>query len=682
MTSQYTRLSHQKYRPDIDGIRAIAILAVIAFHVFPNHLEGGFIGVDIFFVISGYLISNILFKNLENDTFIFNEFYARRIKRIFPVLIFVLISCLAFGYFTLLSSEYEQLSKHIMASAGFVQNLVLWNESGYFDTSAETKPLLHLWSLGVEEQFYIIWPLLLWLVWRWNFNLLAVIVLVSVVSFYLNIVGVKDNVVATFYSPLTRFWELLAGGFLAYIDKKEFYKSCKLIVDRWLSNLISRTPRSIDGQIINNIFSIMGILLIAYGLWKINKYYDFPGKYALAPVIGTVLLIAAGPTAWINRVILSNKIAVFIGLISYSLYLWHWPLLSFLRIMVLEPDVYTLMVTVFIAFVLSILTYYFIEYPIRNNHSIQSCAKKSVFLMSVIFLLAFIIYKNDGFTNRHTKELNYIAEAINDWEWGKDGNNISINGVGVIANSDSKEIDVLIVGDSHAQQYWPRVKYLTEINEAKNIAFLTRSGCLPIPSLIYSWTKDCDGFVDSIRLFLKGNTTIRNVIIAPAFNHYFVTLLDPKHNSGRALAIKNNGVEHDFRDGRGVEFSINILIDFVKELSLKYDVTVLLDHPIDRMFNPYEVIYSNNRRIYPLGNMKVPDKFIYDERQQRIEKIMFSMLRNNGIEVRTQSDIVCPEKTCSMILPDGRPIYMDTGHMRPFYVIDKMDVIDKEIRKQ
>ncbi len=198
MTSANPHLLHIKYRPDIDGLRAVAVLSVVVFHAFPNGLKGGFIGVDIFFVISGYLISSIIFQNLEKGTFSFGEFYARRVKRIFPSLILVLAASYAFGWFALFADEYKELGKHIAAGAGFVSNFVLWGEDGYFDYSAETKPLLHLWSLGIEEQFYIVWPFLIWLAWRRNFNILTVTVLVALASFYLNMRGIRFDSVATF----------------------------------------------------------------------------------------------------------------------------------------------------------------------------------------------------------------------------------------------------------------------------------------------------------------------------------------------------------------------------------------------------------------------------------------------------------------------------------------------------
>ena len=175
------------YRPDIDGLRAFAVIAVVTYHAFPALLPGGFVGVDVFFVISGFLISSILYSNLEAGRFSMLDFYGRRIRRIFPALILVMSACYALGWFVLLPDEYAQLGKHIAGGAGFVQNFVLWSESGYFDNAAETKPLLHLWSLGIEEQFYIVWPILLWIAYRLRLNLLSMTILIAVISFVLNI---------------------------------------------------------------------------------------------------------------------------------------------------------------------------------------------------------------------------------------------------------------------------------------------------------------------------------------------------------------------------------------------------------------------------------------------------------------------------------------------------------------
>lgn len=209
--------SNPKYRPDIDGLRAIAVLSVVAFHFFPSSIKGGFTGVDVFFVISGYLISMIIFKNLDKGTFNFKQFYSRRIQRILPALLLVLVASYVLGYFILLADEYKQLGKHIIGSASFISNFVLWNESGYFEKVAETKPLLHLWSLAIEEQFYIFWPLTLWLAWKIKFNLFSTTILIAIISFYLNVKGIKHDAIATFFSPQTRIWELMSGSILAWM---------------------------------------------------------------------------------------------------------------------------------------------------------------------------------------------------------------------------------------------------------------------------------------------------------------------------------------------------------------------------------------------------------------------------------------------------------------------------------
>jgi peptidoglycan/LPS O-acetylase OafA/YrhL len=372
---------HPTYRPDIDGLRAIAVLSVVLFHAFPEMLPGGFTGVDIFFVISGFLISTILYSNLATGHFSMLDFYGRRIRRIFPALILVMASCYALGWFVLLPDEYAQLGKHIAGGAGFVQNFVLWNESGYFDNAADTKPLLHLWSLGIEEQFYIIWPILLWIGYRLRLNLLSLTLLIAIVSFVLNIRGINvtKDLTATFYSPQTRFWELLIGAIAAYLT---LYPSAKLkifiaktfaVIKSTFSAIIWNKAQQQALQIksaspvnVANVYSIGGLLILLLGMALINKHSAFPGWWALLPTIGSVLLIIAGPAAIINRAVLSNKILVAIGLISYPLYLWHWAILAFLRIMQGEvaPWWYRLL-AVLVAVALSTLTYKLIEKPIR-----------------------------------------------------------------------------------------------------------------------------------------------------------------------------------------------------------------------------------------------------------------------------------------------------------------------------
>ena len=319
-----------KYRPDIDGLRAIAVLAVIGFHASPSLIPGGFIGVDIFFVISGYLISTIIMNNLERSSFSFVEFYIRRINRIFPALFIVLFTCYIFGWFVLLPDEYKQFGKHVAGGAGFVSNFMFWIESGYFDNAAKTKPFLHLWSLGIEEQFYIIWPLLLWIAWKQRLNLLIITLLVMLISFALNITRVNsEHLDAAFYSPQTRFWELLVGSVLAYFNlHKQAYYSKLTLLEAWFDKRVGPLiylHQSNPKNTLLNLLSFLGATLILISILLISKENSFPGWWALMPTAGAFLIILAGNKAWLNRAVLSHRSFVWFGLISFPLYLWHWP---------------------------------------------------------------------------------------------------------------------------------------------------------------------------------------------------------------------------------------------------------------------------------------------------------------------------------------------------------------------
>lgn len=342
-------LVQPRYRPDIDGLRAVAVICVIIFHAAPDWLPGGFVGVDVFFVISGFLISTIILTNLQLGTFRFTEFYGRRIRRIFPALLLVMSAVLGAGWLVLLPSEYELLGKHVASGAGFVSNLALWRESGYFDVDASTKPLLHLWSLGIEEQFYIFFPVALCAAWRWGLNLLTLTLVGLGASLMLNLLLVNSHSAAAFYIPATRAWELLFGALLAHLAfegrLEQFGKSSHL----------SR-----------NALAVSGTLLIGIGLVFLDSHQAFPGWRAIIPAAGAVLLVGAGPTAWINRHVLSNQLLVGIGLISFPLYLWHWPLLTFPRIMFGSISVSSALAAVAAAIALSAATYLLVEKRTRR----------------------------------------------------------------------------------------------------------------------------------------------------------------------------------------------------------------------------------------------------------------------------------------------------------------------------
>jgi peptidoglycan/LPS O-acetylase OafA/YrhL len=383
------------YRPDIDGLRALAILPVVLFHAFPQLLPGGFIGVDIFFVISGYLITSILLKDIQQGRYSINHFYARRVRRIFPALSIVLLFCLALGWIVLTAVEYRSLGKHAAGGAGFVANIMFWKEAGYFDAAGDTKPLLHLWSLGIEEQFYIVWPLLIYFVYKRSWNILLIIVGVATLSFGLNVVRIGVDPIGSFYSPLSRAWELALGALLAH-QAISPNLSWKAVIEKYSSSI-----------------SIVGFLFIVLGFFVIHEGRAFPGWWALLPAVGSALLIAAGPSTWMNRMVLSRSWMVWIGLISFPLYLWHWPLLSFARIIYSEhPPVDVRVVLVVASIVLATLTYWFIEKPIRNSGQRKSLIWFISIFMLLIFIAGAIVYKTKGVKSRHAGMLNADPSSL------------------------------------------------------------------------------------------------------------------------------------------------------------------------------------------------------------------------------------------------------------------------------
>lgn len=351
-------------------MRGIAVLIVVLFHAFPTFIAGGFIGVDVFFVISGYLISKILITSFEQNTFSYADFYARRIRRIFPALILVLAVSLAFGWFALFPDEFKLLGKHVLGGTGFISNILLWLEVGYFDTAAETKPLLHLWSLGIEEQFYIFWPILLALAFRFRASVLHMTLMLIVVSLLVNVGGVRHFPSATFYSIASRAWELLFGALLAYLSLQKISLFFGGVRRQAGGNADIETTPLFDSAspASRNLLSFLGLAFIITACVLVRGGRAFPGWWALLPTLGAGFLIAAGPRAWVNRVILSNRIVVWVGLISYPLYLWHWPLLSFAQIV--ESGVPALdirIVAVSTAVLLAWLTYKLLETPIRHQ---------------------------------------------------------------------------------------------------------------------------------------------------------------------------------------------------------------------------------------------------------------------------------------------------------------------------
>lgn len=441
------------YRKDIDGLRAIAVASVVVFHAFPEWLSGGFIGVDIFFVISGYLITGILIEDAAANNLSIWRFYERRIRRIFPALILVLVASLVFGWVALFPLEYEQLGQHALAAVAFLSNIQLWSEAGYFDAAAHAKPLLHLWSLGIEEQFYLFWPLVVWAAIKARVSLIIVVVVLGALSFAVNVSILQADPISAFYLPHMRIWELLIGAGLAVLVRR-----MPPIRTRVISAAIA------------NVLSFTGLALIVGAIASLTSETPFPGWSALPPTIGAALMIAAGEKAWVNRYFLSLRPLVWVGLISYPLYLWHWPLLSFASIVeggAVAFDLRVLLVIVSVA--LAAATYLLVERPIRR-YRIRSLfiVPGSLVAMALIAVFGHSIVLLAGIEERSAiQHLTQVAGQFvgPKWAYSTDDecmNRYPLEGVEnfgwwfCVTNSDQPP-QILLYGTSLANQMYPGI---------------------------------------------------------------------------------------------------------------------------------------------------------------------------------------------------------------------------------
>ena len=429
------------YRADIDGLRAVAVLAVIGFHAGFKSLSGGYVGVDIFFVISGFLISSLILGKLKSATFSFVDFYARRARRLFPALLTVLLVVWAIGWFAMWPNEFAALGRHMAAAAAFAANLLLYSEVGYFDVPAATKPLLHLWSLGVEEQFYIVFPALLLLIWRLGAARWILIVL-GAASFALNVAIVHKDQSFAFYLPFTRFWEFVGGALMAHAA----------IIGPSLrgASLLSRKP---------DVAAVTGLLLVAASISLIPSDVEFPGWWALPPTCGALLIIGAGPDAWFNRKVLANPKVVYIGLISYPLYLWHWPLIVIGRATAQyysPANPYTrttALAAVVLALILSWLTYEFIERPIRARKpviALRPAALVSATGLAGAAALGLATVQGAGLPERYPAAVQTLLRPI-------------APGADYPPPDETKNVGgplVVIIGDSHSNHLRPGLQAL------------------------------------------------------------------------------------------------------------------------------------------------------------------------------------------------------------------------------
>ena len=417
-----------QYRPEIDGLRAVAVISVVLFHAGFSLFSGGYVGVDIFFVISGYLITTIILNDINRDKFSLSEFYERRARRIFPALICVVLVSTAVAYLTLLPDQLVAYGKSVVSIPLFVSNIFFWSERGYFGAATELKPMVHTWSLSVEEQFYLLYPPLVVLTVRYFKGKLPIILgagfIVSItLSWYLT----KIHFETAFYLPFSRAWELLAGALVVV------YKSnCP------------NHARKYDGAV-----SFVGMTLIAYALCFFTADTAFPGLAAAIPVVGTALVLASDSGSNFTHKLLSKKPLVYIGLASYSIYLWHQPIFAFIR--QLEVDAKWMPVGIALTAAVSVLSYFYIEKPFRNR---QIFDKKKIFLLSgiasvsLVALGAFLVL-NKGFINRFNPEDAKLLSQFSEIDGYNQKIFDSLNLKPFQESSKRKKI--FLTGDSHAK---------------------------------------------------------------------------------------------------------------------------------------------------------------------------------------------------------------------------------------
>lgn len=383
-----------EYRREIDGLRAIAVIPVILYHAGLNAFSGGYVGVDIFFVISGYLITSIILTEKSNDSFTIIKFYERRVRRILPALFVVIAACLPFAWFLLLPSDMMEFAESTLAVTTFTSNIFFWRTTGYFDNATELKPLIHTWSLAVEEQYYVFFPLFIIVAWRLGKRwLLAILSIAAVASLVLAEWASIAKPAAAFFLLPMRSWEILIGTFIAFYFS---IVSQPVFRDKVASELVSAT----------------GLLMIGISIFLFDDSPAFSGLYALVPTIGTALIILATTPQTLVGKFLGSMPLVGVGLISYSLYLWHQPLLAFVRYLRVDELYSRLLIpAIFLAFTLAYFTWKYIELPFRNRTKFTG---REIFLYSGICSLLIIIFGitghlSNGFVFRYKIEDQYLA---------------------------------------------------------------------------------------------------------------------------------------------------------------------------------------------------------------------------------------------------------------------------------
>ena len=620
-----------QYRTEIDGLRTVAVVPVILFHAGFEMFSGGFVGVDIFFVISGYLITSIIVSDLEQGKFKLINFYDRRARRILPALFFVLFACLPFAWIWLLPNDMEDFAKSLMAVSSFSSNILFWRETGYFSTASELIPLLHTWSLAVEEQYYIFFPLFMMFTWRFGLRfVLGLICLVFVFSLELGHWGALNKPDAAFFLLPTRAWELLVGVFAAFYLRKLIYFHHSLNLH------------------VHQVLSLLGLLMVLYSIFVFDERTPFPGLPALVPTVGAGLIILfASQGTLVNR-LLSTKGFVGIGSISYSAYLWHNPLMVFVRHRSLtEPSQWLMGLLCIFTLILAYVSWRYVERPFRNK---QAISRKFVFgasgvLIGVTFSIGIMGYLSQGIPERTDNDLALKVEGmINESPKLTDK-----CGKGFIDSEACRyggdKPKILLWGDSYADHLVPALK------SSKSIIPFTEQtlfACRPVLGISIfkhdkEWRDRCIEHNPEVFSFLKNTKSLKYVVLASPFSFNGTEYID------------ENGKVHDHNVQEIVK-TLKMTIEEIIKSGLK---PVIISPPPSATFNIGECIVKSIWLDRNTSQCEF-DRDSLHESSEEAYKIMDEISDIAPIfELRS---IICASEKCSVMWNDI-PIYKDGGHL-------------------
>lgn len=642
-----------KYRSDIDGLRAIAVIPVVLFHSGLTFFSGGFVGVDVFFVISGYLITLIIAEEIKAGQFSIINFYERRVRRIFPALFTVMLFTTIVSSIVLMPSSFDSFGRSLVSATLFASNMLFWNEVDYFDASALSKPLLHTWSLGVEEQFYIFFPLVLVITHRlkkfhWSYVLVPGAILSLVLAEYY----VTEQPALAFYWAPMRAWELFLGAFVA----------------------LGLFPE-VRNNFIREFTSLLGLAMIAVPVFAFTEDTLFPGTSALLPCMGAVLLINAGRlgSSVVTRMI-SIRPLVFVGLISYSLYLWHWPLIVFTKTLLIDQiTLPTSLLIVMASFLCAFLSWRFIEKPFRTKQNTQNVKLFSLWqlagtTMTVFVLIGLSIDNKDGYPERLTTELNQVLAAkrsINPMRtdcFGYMHNPLGHVKQCVIGDAEPDSATVYLWGDSHADSLYGTFKYLFD-SFGINTLYAADASCLPLLGI--GKTSACIYANQEKLKFILEAKEIKYVVLAARWTSYLfgrAVDLGPAEDNRNRLPIQNaEGKQYKKFSTEEQQVFQEAFLKTIAKL-LEAGKTIVLVYPIPEV--GYDVPNTLAQMLWQGRNINSFTRPLsyFDQRHSFVFSLFSQLKDEEGVIQVFPHKMLCDMNEC-IVSYDGKPLYRDNNHL-------------------